>query len=435
MELPLEVCLAIVVCVARRHPRPQTSLHALCLVSRLWYDAAIRELYRAPVLAGRNFQLFVRTVCPSINLHIRRSPTAPLVKVLDLSKLVHEGSNSVTGRLLGRVKETLEVFIAPQTSFSCVPAPLLTLLYPLTPLSVNALPALSKCTYLNHLDLSLISASLPVLDLLRTLASLRNLVFLALPRCSPIPSPHILPFDRDLPALPHSLRHIQFACSLHPAYMPLFHQVPPQLTALTITDAPGWYSNPVDTIIQNIGPQITNLSLQFRLPKPGFMLQDERRTFLALHTLQVSADHLFGGFFSPAHQEPDAPPLPLTDLTIHAGSGSITQAPTCDFLYDEIVKGDDDYGRPIPGILFGLRRVYISQGLGWRSTAAGKLHAQELQDLMIALEREAWQRAGVPVSEAVERDIERSCGVWEFVEGGGALGDLRGGLDGSVVLP
>ena len=126
MELPLEVCLAIAVCVARSHPRPQPTLHALCLVSRLWYDAAIRDLYRAPVLAGRNFQLFVRTVCPSINLHIRRSPTAPLVKVLDLSKLVHEGSNSVTGRLLGRVKETLEAFIAPQTSFSCVLSPLLT---------------------------------------------------------------------------------------------------------------------------------------------------------------------------------------------------------------------------------------------------------------------------------------------------------------------
>ena len=128
MELPLEVCLAIVVYVVRRHPRPQASLHALCLVSRCWYDAAVMDLYRAPILAGWNFQLFVRTLCPSINLHIRSSPTAPLVKVLDLSKLVHEGSNSVTGRLLGRVKETLEDFIAPQTSFSYVFPPLLTFL-------------------------------------------------------------------------------------------------------------------------------------------------------------------------------------------------------------------------------------------------------------------------------------------------------------------
>ncbi|MCJ1381441.1 hypothetical protein MMC17_004551 [Xylographa soralifera] len=215
--------------------------------------------------------------------------------------------------------------------------------------------------------------------------------------------------------------------------MSLFHQVPPQLTALTITDAPGWYSNPVDNIITKIGPQITDLTLQFRLPKPGFILQDDRRTFLSLRTLQVSADHLFGGFFSPSHQAP-GPPLPLTDLTINAGSGPITQAPTCDFLYDEIIKGDDNYGRPIPGILFRLRRVKISRGLNWCSTKRGRDHAQELQALLLALEREERERAGVQLTEAVERDIDRTCGVWEFEETG-PLGNLRGGLASSLVLP
>ena len=286
---------------------------------------------------------------------------------------------------------------------------------------------------LSHLDLSLISASLPVLDLLRALGALKKLVFLALPRCSPIPSPHMLLYDPNLPALPLSLRHIQFACSLHPAYMSLFHRVPPQLTALTVTDAPGWYSNPVDNIMMKLGPQIEDLRLQFRLPKPGFMLQDDRRTFLALRRLQVSADHLFGGFFSQTHQEP-GPPLPLTDLTITAGSGPIPQAPTCDFLYDEIIRGDDIHGRPIPGMLFCLRCVNISHGLNWRSTKAGQDHARDLQNLLIALEREARERAGVQITESVERDIARTCGVWEFVERG-SVGDLRGGLSSSVVLP
>ncbi|MCJ1431603.1 hypothetical protein MMC27_000958 [Xylographa pallens] len=215
--------------------------------------------------------------------------------------------------------------------------------------------------------------------------------------------------------------------------MPLFHQLPPQLTALTITDAPGWYSDPVDNIIKKIGPQITDLTLQFRLPKPGLMLQDDRRTFLALRNLQVSADHLFGGFFSHTHQEP-GPPLPLTTLTINAGSGPIAQAPTCDFLYDEVIKGDDDYGRPIPGILFRLRRVNISRGLNWCSTKDGRDHAQELHDLLIALERESRERSGIQITEAVEHDIERTCGVWEFAERG-SLGILRGGLDSSLVLP
>ena len=119
-HLPIEVILQIVSYVVYRHPNPQSSLYALCLVSHTWYDAAVKDLYYAPALAGRNYQLFVQTVCPSINLHIRHSEVAPFVKVLDLSKLVHEGSKSVMGRLLGRVKGTLEVFTAPQTSFSCV---------------------------------------------------------------------------------------------------------------------------------------------------------------------------------------------------------------------------------------------------------------------------------------------------------------------------
>ncbi|MCJ1390981.1 hypothetical protein MMC18_003842 [Xylographa bjoerkii] len=398
--LPMELCLSIVVYIVRGHPRYQSSLFALCLVSHIWYDAAITDLYYAPVLAGRNYQLFVRTLCPSINLHIRRSPVAPLVKILDLSKLVHEGSKSVTGRLLGRVKETLEAFIAPQTSFS-----------------VNALPALSKCTLLRQLDLSLISASLPVLDLLRTLSSLNSLDFLALPRCSPIPSPHMLQFQCNLPSLPHSLRHIRFACNLHPAYMPLFHQVPPQLTGLTITDGPGWYSNPVDKIIQKIDFQITALMLQFRLPKPGFILHDKRRIFPALRCLEVSADHLFGGFFSHTHHAP-GPPLPLTDLTINGGAGAIDKAPTCEFLFNEIMRDNLETQTSEPGILFRLRRVRISSVLNWRSTKAARADFNELDGLLVALEREEMERSGVQITPEVESDIERRCGVREFQESG-----------------
>lgn len=43
-----------------------------------------------------------------------------LVRRLDLSRLVHHSSNSMTARLIGRVKENLEVFIAPAAGFSYV---------------------------------------------------------------------------------------------------------------------------------------------------------------------------------------------------------------------------------------------------------------------------------------------------------------------------
>lgn len=42
------------------------------------------------------------------------------VRRLDLSRLVHHSSNSMTARLIGRVRENLEVFIAPAAGFSYV---------------------------------------------------------------------------------------------------------------------------------------------------------------------------------------------------------------------------------------------------------------------------------------------------------------------------
>lgn len=116
-DLPLDVLVQVAGEVARQ-PARQHALYVFCLVARLWYDAAVELLYTAPLLAGRNYLLFVHTICPSINLHVRPSEVAPFVRILDLSKLVHEGSRTVTGRLLGRVKHTLETLVAPQTSFA-----------------------------------------------------------------------------------------------------------------------------------------------------------------------------------------------------------------------------------------------------------------------------------------------------------------------------
>ncbi|KAI7052557.1 hypothetical protein KC366_g81 [Hortaea werneckii] len=60
--------------------------------TRQWYDAAVPILYAYPYLYGGNFDQFVRAVCPSINLHVRKSPLSELVKSLNMSGLVHQGS-------------------------------------------------------------------------------------------------------------------------------------------------------------------------------------------------------------------------------------------------------------------------------------------------------------------------------------------------------
>lgn len=101
----------------------QYTLHSFCLVSRQWYSAGIEFLYRHPKLArGNSFSLFTNTVCPPIRSRERKVDLGSLVQELDLSGLVHHSSNSLTARLLSRVKKNLKRFTAPRVSFSYVKA-------------------------------------------------------------------------------------------------------------------------------------------------------------------------------------------------------------------------------------------------------------------------------------------------------------------------
>lgn len=122
ISVPISLPPEILEHVLSQIPIPsQRTFYAAALVSRVWYSAAIKYLYHSPKIIGRNFDLFIRSVCPSINAHVRYNGLADLIRKLDMSALVHSGSKSLTARLLGRVKYNLEEFIAPQASFGYAP--------------------------------------------------------------------------------------------------------------------------------------------------------------------------------------------------------------------------------------------------------------------------------------------------------------------------
>ncbi len=120
-QMPLELLDEIFSYVSH-FPSSQLDLCACSYVSRSWYLASARFLYRSPRISSRNFDQFVRTICPSVNAHIRTNGLSELVRVLDMSMLVHNGSRSLTARILGRLKGSLEYFVAPQASFASVPS-------------------------------------------------------------------------------------------------------------------------------------------------------------------------------------------------------------------------------------------------------------------------------------------------------------------------
>lgn len=96
----------------------QSTLYSCCLVSRQWYSEAVSMLYEEPFIDGSRFQPFAATVCPPLGTRLPKYKLASLVHKLDMGGLVHQSSNSVTARLLGRVKKNLEEFTAPMFSFS-----------------------------------------------------------------------------------------------------------------------------------------------------------------------------------------------------------------------------------------------------------------------------------------------------------------------------
>lgn len=122
IHLPTEIVVLIVSFAATDEDddaRRQSTMYACCLVSRRWYSAAVAFLYERPRLdKGLSFKKFTDTVCPPIAARKSKLNLGNLVRRLDLSGLVHHSTNSLTARLLGRVRENLEVFIAPSVSFA-----------------------------------------------------------------------------------------------------------------------------------------------------------------------------------------------------------------------------------------------------------------------------------------------------------------------------
>lgn len=124
--IPTEIILQIVSRLDRslRGHERQRTLYNVCLVSHQWYSAALSFLYSRPRLEkGNAYRKFTDVLCPPAGLPrtgMMSKDLGGLVRRLDLSRLVHHSSNSMTARLIGRVKENLEVFIAPAAGFSYV---------------------------------------------------------------------------------------------------------------------------------------------------------------------------------------------------------------------------------------------------------------------------------------------------------------------------
>ncbi|KAL1301476.1 hypothetical protein AAFC00_005724 [Neodothiora populina] len=375
----------------------QPTLSSCCLLSRQWYEVAVPLLYERPRIEGKGFDPFVRAICPSINLHVRQSPLAQLVKVLDMGHLVHHGSNSKTARLLGRTKNSLEEFVAPQATFA-----------------INCYPALSKCVKLRVLDLSLVSESTPLQKLFNTIKLLPALETLRLPRSAGFGNNEV---DPDSIVWPPNLQRLYLSGGIDAHFLCGIVNFPPTLSDLTIehcSQAKGHAIRQLLATMSVAGVPLRSLKIA-SMPRFGINALDVALAFFpGLEHLSVSVDYITPAILNPEFQLYQSI-IAKPDFTTHAlRSLEITNSGS---------PGDLDKFSPIDivialeeGSFPNLRIVRVAKSLEW-GLADTRQEMDALDEQLLELELKDYQeRRGiyleVPTDEWKQIDWRKNAGVW-----------------------
>jgi hypothetical protein len=348
--LPTEIISHILSYIPGRE-NTQSTFWACCLVSRTWYSASIALLYDRPYLNGGNFAEFVTTVCPSKNAHIRQSTLAVLVRRLDMGELVHNASRSLTARLLGRLKGNIEEFVAPQASFA-----------------INSFAALSKCTKLRYLDLSLISASISNRLLFQTLKSLQELETLFFPRSSS----HDQDREEKTYSWPPRLKVLHLAGGIDDHFLRKhLINAPPSLQRLSIQHCAQIHAPTLLSTLQTLGPQLQHLTIRHPMSQLYVGALDSILDICpSLTALRTSADFISDSLFSSLYI-PSSHSLRILDIECSPTAGADVEI-SASAIYDAVEEGR----------MPDLRSVRVSARLAWGATQRTRTDAKDLEEIL-----------------------------------------------------
>ena len=414
--LPDEIILEILNYISRTK-QAQKTLASCCLLSRQWYDAAVPLLYARPYLHGGNFDQWTRAICPSINLHVRKSPLSELTRSLNMSGLVHSGSKSLTARILGRTKGVLEEFVAPQASFS-----------------VHCCPPLGKCQRLRLLDLSLVSESPPLPKLFETVSHLQDLRTFRLPRSSGF-GVHYKPHSF---AWPPRLEDLSLSGGIDAHFLHGVVAFPQTLKSLTIEHCPLAKGFAVSHLLRTAVRPLQNLnSFTIRMmPRLSSHALDDLLLLLPqVKKLSLSVDYITPALFDESHlnhlqKDYVLPAITADDID---GLDAVTATPLQHShlrlleLTNSGNPGVEDKISPIDimiaiddGVLPRLRQVRVARSLLWHSSSTAR-DAEALADVLQEACKRDWegglQRGKGELFEGVGREEGERRRVWEEVAG------------------
>jgi len=326
-----------------------------------------------------------------------------------MGNLVHQGSRSLTARLLGRVKNNLQEFVAPQASFA-----------------ENCFPALSKCYDLRVLNLSLVSESPPLPKLFKTVAHLQQLRVFRLPRSGGF-GVHYKP---DSFAWPPRLEDLSLSGGIDAHFLHGVVAFPQTLRRLTIEHCPLAKEFAVVSLLRTAVRPLARLeSLTIKhMPRLGTKALDDVLLLLPqLQRLNISVDYISPAFMDddPFHHDKQSVLLSIADPDRPIGVAFSHKNLRTLELTNSGNPGIEDKITPIDiviaiddGALPSLRQVRVAKSLLWHSAATSE-DAEALADVLQERSLGDWKaREGVfkdmDEDEYQKNKWEEVAGVWAF---------------------
>lgn len=357
-KLPFE----LIVKILNYTPNPCCINHLLLCRAIYWYF--LKSVYENPALRTRNLVDFLDVISGDNAAFVRKPDdlsTTPknlklilkrkfqeTVKVLDLTNIVQAGKNSYMSKLLRRTSASLEVFVSSQSSFGSAP-----------------LISLRSCHHLKVLDLRLVSESVNLVELFKSIEMLPNLEQLCFPRSSLICDEYDFKWPQKLWYL-----RLQGGISDKFAYDVRF---PSSITHLEFAHCPQLTKDGLNNILLNIGINLTRLSITYPMPKIGDTGGD-RAFYYCPNLLHFTIDvqyitwELFGDEYLLELEEYSRP---LKSIMIE----STGYTGMCDKISpNDITVAVDEERLP------NLERVGLSAMLGW------DFRSEDMEDMVSELD-------------------------------------------------
>ncbi|CAK9438442.1 uncharacterized protein LODBEIA_P26660 [Lodderomyces beijingensis] len=311
-------------------------------VCKLFYSIILPMIYRAPHLRGTNFLNFVETLSNNKKL-------GNYIFSLDLAYVIQSGKNAFVARLLKQSRKNLQSFVAPQTSFGLGP-----------------LIALKNCQHLKILDLRLVSETLNLTELFRSIENLPSLTHLSFPRSS------IEIDDYAKITWPPNLSFLRLSGGINDEF--LYHsEFPESITHLEFAHCPSVSDLGLKQIMYRIGINLKTLKVQYPMPGlKGNTLDEVFHYCPHLRVLEVCVDYLSNMFFDEHFLDYSGYMRPLRTLYINS-SGSLGTSNRLEAM--DLAVAIDDGRLPL------LKNVQCTAKLGWDpKSEAVKFIADELDD-------------------------------------------------------